>query len=407
MSDMAAARPKLLILTSTLPRWVGDSEPRFVLDLAHTLSDRFACTILAPQAVGAAKREWLNGVAIARFSYAPVDRWQTLAAPGAIMPNLRKHPFLYVLVPALIIAQFFALLRLLRREHFDLIHSHWLVPQGLVLALVGLFVRLPPTLITCHGADAFTLEFPPFASLKRWALGKADAITVVSREIADYLAQEAKKPLVQIPMGVDLQCFAMRDQPSSPTRTILFAGRLAAKKGLDHLLRAMADVRLRNRGATLQVIGDGPLREELEQLARTLGVAPRVSFHGSLPHDGLARAMQTADIFCAPFVVGDDGDREGTPTILLEAAASGIPIVTSDVGGCGEIIIAGHSGWLLPPGDEEVLADALVEALDDHGRARTMALNARQCVEDYAWPRIAGRYADLLDDVRKSGKELA
>jgi glycosyltransferase involved in cell wall biosynthesis len=407
MSKTAPSRPKLLILTSTLPRWAGDSEPRFVLDLAHALSDRFACTILAPQAVGAARREWLDGVAIVRFPYAPIARWQTLAAPGAIMPNLRKHPLLYALVPALIISQFFALLRMLKRDRFDLVHSHWLVPQGLVLALAGLFVRVPPTLVTCHGADAFTLEFPPLARLKRWALRKADAATVVSRDIAAHLAQAVKTPLVLIPMGVDLQRFAMRDRLSGPDRTILFAGRLAAKKGVDHLIRAMADRRLRDRGATLQIIGNGPLREELEQLARTLGVAPQVSFRGSLPHAELARAMQAATIFCAPFVVGTDGDREGTPTILLEAAASGIPIVTSDVGGCGDIIRAGHSGWLLPPGDEEALASALVEALDNPDRARTMALNARQCAEDHAWPRIAGRYADLLDKVRKSGKALA
>jgi len=392
----APQRPRLLVLTSTLPRWRDDSEPRFVLDLTRALSDRFEPLILAPMAVGAARREQLEGIAVERFSYTPVAAWQRLAAPGAIMPNLRKNRLLYLLVPALIVAQFVAAARLLRRERFDLIHCHWLVPQGLVLALLSLFIKLPPMLLTCHGADAFMFNAGPLALLKRWVLRRAAAVTVVSREIAATLSRFTDKPLVHIPMGVDLDHFAMRDPIQTRAPVILFAGRLAAKKGVDQLLRVLANPRLLDCGARVRIIGDGPLREELEALASTLGVAERVGFLGAMPHARLIEEMKAAALFCAPFVIDRDGDREGTPTVLLEAAACGMPIVTSDIGGCGDIVVHGRSGWLLPPGDEAALAVALIEALAAPDLARAMGEGARQQALEHGWPTTAGQYAEVL-----------
>jgi phosphatidylinositol alpha-1,6-mannosyltransferase len=407
VNNVSSSRPKLLILTSTLPRWEGDCEPRFVLDLARALSDRFDPLILAPMAVDSVTGGTLEGIKVERFPYAPVASWQKLAAPGAILPNLRKQPLLYALVPALIIAQFVALVRTLRGEQFDLIHCHWIIPQAIVLKFVSLFVRVPPTLVTCHGADAFTLEFPPFSSLKRRVLNQADAVTVVSREIATHLGHHIHKPLIHISMGVDLERFAMRERLPNATPAVLFVGRLAAKKGLDRLIRAMADPRLIDRAVQLRVVGDGPLREGLENLALTLGVSSRVSFIGPLPHEGVAQEMQRAAIFCAPFVVASDGDREGTPTVLIEAAASGVPIITSDIGGCGDIVVPGQSGWLLPPGDEIALADAMVDALDNGAKTREMAIQARRMVEEYSWTRVAARYADVLESIRGSRTAVA
>jgi glycosyltransferase involved in cell wall biosynthesis len=112
--------------------------------------------------------------------------------------------------------------------------------------------------------------------------------------------------------------------------------------------------------------------------------------------------MARASLFCAPFIVGRDGDREGTPTVLLEAASAGIPIVTTDVGGCADIVSDGLSGWLVAPGDEAALANAIVEALGDPVRAKTMAANARRRAEDHSWARISDRYAEALFKVQAS-----
>jgi phosphatidylinositol alpha-1,6-mannosyltransferase len=402
---MTGSRPKLLILTSTLPRWEGDSEPRFVLDLARALANRFEPVILAPMAAGCERSSALEGVRVERFSYAPIDSWQRLSAPGAIMPNLRTKPWLHALVPGFILAQLVALVALLRRERFDAIHCHWLVPQGLVLAFARMFVAVPPTLLTCHGADAFTLNTAPLPRLKRWILGRVDGLTVVSREIGERLAYRSGPPASHIPMGVDVARFSnlLRQDPSG-RRTLLFIGRLAEKKGVDRLLHAMSDERLSKRGVHLRIVGDGPLRSELESLARKLGVADRLTFAGAMPHDRVAVEMQLAELLCAPFVISRDGDREGTPTVLFEAASAGLPIVTTDVGGCADIVQNGYSGWIVPPDDEHAFVAAIVEALDNPDRARSMAMSARNCAEEHSWERIADRYAEALHDVQASSR---
>lgn len=402
MADAYAPRRRLLVLTSTLPRWADDSEPRFVLDLTRALADRYEPTILAPMARGAARRETLDGVSIVRFRYAPLKRWERLASPGAIMPNLRHHRWMYLLVPGFFLGQLIALIGQLRRGRYDLVHCHWLIPQGLVLAIASMFMRVPPALVTCHGADAFTLEAGPLRRLKNWILGKARAVTVVSDEIATQLAGRTPRPLLHAPMGVEVATFHLPRAPSVEP-TILYAGRLAAKKGVNVLLSAMADPRLSQRGVRLRIIGDGPIKPDLLAQAEALDLADRVTFVGAVTHAELAEEMRHATLFCAPFVIAADGDREGTPTVLLEAAAAGMPIVASDVGGTRDVVENGVSGWLVRPGDADMLTAALVEALDDPIRAAERAEGARRRVENFSWPRIADRYAAILGAIPLSG----
>lgn len=411
MVETTARRPKLLVLTSTLPRWAGDPEPRFVLDLARALQPRFDPLILAPMAPGAATHDRIGGVAIRRYRYLPRQRWETLAAPGAIMPNLRARPWLMAAAPFFILAQAVAIVRMLRRETFDAVHCHWLVPQGLALMLASLFVRVPPTLTTCHGADAFTLNGWAMRRLKRRMLRRSAAVSAVSREIADQLEGRIgidSRCVRHIPMGADVAHFAAAKQvPPATEPTILFAGRLAEKKGVPVLLTALADARLAGRGVRLRLIGNGPLAAELRQLAIDLGVDGRVEFVPAITHDDLVHEMGRAHVFCAPFVVSADGDREGTPTILIEAAAAGRPIVASDVGGSSDVVEHGRSGWLLPAGDSTRLADALVEAFDQPAKAAAMGRAARVVADRFDWTRIAARYGELFDDMIRENRPIA
>ena len=104
-------KPRLLVTTSTLPRFEDDPEPRFVVDLARALADRFEITVLAPSFPGAAPRARLFGVDVIRYRYAPVKRWERLAYPGGIMSRLRADPLNWLLVPGMIIGQAIALRR--------------------------------------------------------------------------------------------------------------------------------------------------------------------------------------------------------------------------------------------------------------------------------------------------------
>ncbi len=397
-------RPRLLVLTSTLPRWLEDPEPRFVLDLACAISHRFETVILAPMAPGSKVRELMRGIDIRRFRYAPFRSWECLAAPGAIMPNLRGNPWLGLLIPTFFLGQLLAVIKLLRQEKFDAVHCHWIIPQGLVFRMTSLFVNVPPWLLTCHGADAFTLNTLPMRVIKRWILRAAGAITVVSREIGNFLAEEVNhKPWRRghhIPMGVDLALFQPLSGPKqSKVPIILYVGRLSEKKGIEYLFRALAVEPLCQRNLQVRIVGNGPLRVPLEQLTHALGIADKVLFVGSLPHHKLTAEFGGATIFCAPSVVAKSGDREGTPTVLLEAAAAGLPIIASDIGGCGDVVESGHSGWLVAPGDSHAIGAAIVEALDVPGKAIEMASGVRKKVEGFSWSQIGRRYAEVIDEL--------
>jgi glycosyltransferase involved in cell wall biosynthesis len=373
-------------------------------------------TIVAPASPGAAAEETLEGIRIQRYRYAPVAAWERLTAPGAIMPNLKRAPFLFLLVPFLFMGQLFSLSRALRREQYDIVHCHWMIPQGLIYALLSVLRRCPPALLTCHGADAFTLNSWPFRLLKRWILGRMTAVTGVSGEISDYLVQLAptKAEKVQrLPMGVDLSRFRAdpkaiqerkaRRMAGTPAK-LLFAGRLAEKKGVPILLEAFRRTLLRHPGITLRIVGDGPLRADLTNAAIDLIEAGTVTLTGAIPHEQLAKEFSEADLFCAPFVVAADGDREGTPTVLLEAAATGLPIVTTDIGGCRDLIEQGQSGWLVAPGDTDQFGAAIQSALETPQLADRYARAAQERVASFGWEVIAGRHAEILHRILSSDR---
>lgn len=196
----AAEKPTLLVLTSTYPRWVGDPEPGFVHELARRLTDRFRVIVLGPHAPGAKIHEQLDGVEVIR--YAP-QRLETLVNDGGIVTNLRLARWKLLLVPGFVLAQTWRAWRLIRTRNIDVIHAHWLLPQGLIAALLqSLPGRKVPFVVTSHGADLFALKGRMLQWLKRFVIRRSCAATVVSeamrqrvREIAPDAARVRVQPI--------------------------------------------------------------------------------------------------------------------------------------------------------------------------------------------------------------------
>ncbi len=399
-------RPRLLVITSTLPRFAGDPEPRFVLDLARALQVWFYVTILAPGDPAALEKEMFEGVPVVRYRYAPFRSWESLAYPGGIMPRLRRHPWQWLQVPLLFSGLVKAIRNLNRQERFDCIHCHWLVPQALA-ALVALPAqRRPPVVATSHGGDFHTLARGPKRALLTYVLDRVNAVTVVSEPLAQYVTKELGRscPAV-ISMGVDLELFRQECRDESWPESvglkrplILFVGRLAEKKGVAHLLDAMANPALVGLDAHLAVVGDGPLRLSLEKKALTLGLHSRVKFLGAMTHRDLPRYYASAEIVVVPSVVAADGDCEGLPTVILEAMASGTAVVATRVGGIPQIIQDGTTGRLMRPGDPTRLADLLKTLLQDKDQRHRLAANALEFVQTLGWNNIGRAYADVIQD---------
>lgn len=381
-------KKKLLVTASTFPRWKGDTEPRFVLDLCKYLAEWFDVTALVPCAPGAEEKEVLEGVTVIRYHYFPIHKWETLCYPGAIVPRIREKKIRLLLVPFLFLALYFQLLR--RLKDYDLVHAHWLIPQGIVQSFFK-----KTYLVTGHGGDVTSLNKGIFRLLKVRCLKRAKYVTVVSEHLKKRV-QELTPDLQPhvLSMGVDASGFGRQHFVDNyfgqnGKKTVLFVGRLAEKKGVTYLISAMSKI-----DALLVIVGDGPLRQDLEKQAREMGV--NAVFMGAKTHDELRKIYASADLFVAPSVTAADGDQEGLGLVLLEAMASGLPVVANDSGGISQVIRNGVNGLLCREKNVEQLADAIASVLRDEELYKRLCQNGTETVQRYDYRTIAEKYALLM-----------
>ena len=399
-SEVVKSRlPALLVLASTYPRWAGDHEPGFVHELARRLTDRFRVIVLGPHAPGAKAREVLDGVEVIRYRYAP-ERLETLVNDGGIVTNLRRSKWKLLLVPGFVLAQAWRAWRLIRTRNIDVIHAHWLLPQGLIAALLqALPGRQVPFVVTSHGADLFALKGRMLEWLKRLVIGRSCAVTVVSEAMQQpvrEIAPDAIRVRVQ-PMGVDLQYRFVPDPATVRARDeLLFVGRLVEKKGLRHLLDAMPAVVARRPGTRLRIAGFGPEEAALRKQVEALGLAEHVEFLGAVPQAELPALYRRAAVFVAPFVEAGSGDQEGLGLVLVEAAGCGCPVLAGDVPAVRDVLGDASSG-MVDPRQPARLADAIVDLLAYPQRAHAQATALRESlIGRFDWQNVANGYADVL-----------
>lgn len=384
-----AAPASVVMVATTLPARPGDGTPEFVLTLARSIPDHDV-TVIAPRLPGAARDEVIDGVRVRRVAYFP-RRWEGLAT-DAIMPTLRAEKWRVVEAPFLFGALLLATWREVRGRRSVVINAHWIVPAGLVAMVVSFFTRAP-YVVTVHGSDAYTLCGAQWRRVKQRVMRHAAAVLPVSEDIARML-DVTGAPVLR--MGVDTAAIRTGVGARVPEAGLLvFIGRLADNKGVDVLIEAVS----RLDGARLDVIGDGSERAALRQQAERVGVAGRVRFLGKLPKSQVLAALARAHLVVIPSRMGADGAKEGTPVVLCEAMAAGVPVVASDLGGLGECIHDGVDGVLVPPDDVDalttVLHKALSGSLDVAALGRAAAHTAEGTLDISA---VGGAYAQVLED---------
>ncbi len=393
-------RPVLLVLASTYPRWRGDYEPGFTHELTKRLAEDFDVIAVVPSAPGAASHEILDGVEVIRYRYAP-RCFETLVNDGGIVANLRRHRWKLLLVPTFVLAQAWRAWRVLRIRQVDLIHVHWLLPQGLVATwLQVLSRRALPYLVTSHGADLFALRGPWLRALKRHVVRRAEAVTVVSQAMRDELARlgaDAGKVTVRS-MGVDLaERFTPDESVERASHELLFVGRLVEKKGLRHLIDAMPAILAAFPMAGLTVAGFGPEESVLRQQVRKLGLEASVSFIGAVPQADLPTLYRRASVFVAPFVQASSGDQEGLGLVVVEALGCGCPIVASDLPATRDVMLDTTAYVRVLPGDSDALARAVTDIFI---RSEIYRRGVEACREPlmqrFDWHAVSRDYARML-----------
>jgi glycosyltransferase involved in cell wall biosynthesis len=390
---MSAPRPTVLVLASTYPRWRDDPEPPFVHELCRRLRQDFDVVAVVPGAPGADPDGLFDGIEVVRYRYAP-RAWQRLVNDGGIVANLRRARWKWLLVPGFVLGQWWAARRVLRRRRIDVVHAHWLLPQGVVARLLG-----APYLVTSHGGDLFGLRGALLLAVKRWVARGAAGMTVVSEAMRAECARLAiaAPRLDVIPMGVDLrERFTPQPSPREPA-TLLFVGRLVAKKGLRHLLDALPRVLEHRPDARLEIIGFGPEEAALRAQVQAQGLEAAVSFLGARPQSELPQHYRRASLFVAPFVTGPGGDQEGLPVVLMEAIGCGCPAVVGRVAGLDDLLGAHVSSIAVDPTDAAALADAILAVLLDPARAQARALEVAQAARARIdWEAVGARYRAAL-----------
>lgn len=264
--------------------------------------------------------------------------------------------------------------------------------------LIAAYLKGVPSLVNYRGghAEHFLERFGPLA--KPW-MRLASAIVVPSGFLQAVFSQQGLAVRV-IPNIIDAERFIWRE----PTRGMIEAPRVIVTRNLEPIydiataIRTFALVREQFPGATLAIAGSGPQRTSLEQLVAELGLQDCVIFTGSLDRDGMARLYAAADVMLNTSLV------DNMPNSLLEALASGIPVVSSHVGGIPYIVRHGETALLVPPGDPDTAAVAVCRVLSDRDLAVSLARRGRDCALRYSWQSVRrqwlDQYAELLSERR-------
>jgi glycogen(starch) synthase len=335
---------KVVVLTTSYPRWPGDAAGRFVADaVEHVRAKGVEVEVVSP----------------ASFRHFGV------AYGGGVVSNLRR-PWRVLLLPAFLVA----FTRAARRAacDADLVHAHWW-PAGAVARLAG-----RPYVVQLWGTDVeLTRRLAPLRPLAGRVLASARLVICASRALADEARRLGAHDVRVIPSGVDVPAeVAPEDEPPH----VLFAGRLSAEKGVQDLLAAA-------NGLPLVIVGDGPLRRQVPQAL------------GFVPHEELARRYERAAVVACP------SRREGFGVVAAEAMAHGRPVVASAVGGLLDLVADEETGLLVPPGDVGALRAALERLLGDAALRRRLGEAGRERARaELSWDVVIDRTLEAYADAR-------
>ncbi len=350
----------------------------------------------------------MDGLRIYRFPYFYPTRHQKLCYEGGVLENIKRSWLARIQIPLLFFFEFIYGLRIALREDIDAIHSHWILPSGLVAALVKSF-RRTRHLATAHAADILVINRSFLGRLiSDFVVNRSEAITSDGSHVRQRLLAMmspavraiAEERIVVQPMGVDIQAFAPRDvlrgDHADDGFNLLFVGRFAEKKGICYLLESVRMLVSDYPQTTLLLAGSGPLEENIREDVKRLNIGDHVKFMGWVGRERLPELYASSDVVVVPSIVTASGDTEGMPTAIVEALAAGKPVVASDVSGIRDVVKHGYNGYLVKEKRPEEIAARVEELMTDPMLHERLSENAVASSKDYDWAVVGRRYAELI-----------
>ena len=399
---------QILTVTTFFPNPIEPHRTIFVKNLVMAMREFCAVTVVAPVSLfppiskfrnwfakkKIPKREYCDGLEVLHPRFLAIPRanwWLGLGYFLGVMGQIYKL-----------------------KQQYDacLIHVHCAFPDAVGVALVARVLRLP-YVVTSHGSDINVYANRQLLRAQiRWALCGASGVIAVSEDLRvkiGKLTNGRVKRLVCIPCaGFQPDIFYVRNSAdcratlglSHEIKVVVFVGNLVSIKAVETLVDAWATMASRGDIAgndLLIIVGDGPCRADLKQRVQTSGMTQRVRFTGTIPQSDVSGWITASNVLCLP------SRNEGTPNVVVEALASGVPVVATRVGGVPDLVRDGENGYLVNPGLPLMLANALSEAL-----TRTWnKLEIQNSVSHLTWRALANRNCEFLESVaRETGVKI-
>gem|GEM_PF-274112 len=373
LQEKEARGLKILALTTSYPSDEADPSGIFIAKLLAAIRNRgHVVEVVAPTNGRFHGRRTLYGIETVRFGYfIPRSMERLTTGMGGIPESMARSPLARIqLVPMM--ARFLST-TLSEVKDCDIMYANWL-GAGLIGAAVKA-VTGKPLVVSFRGDDGYLArDRAVWRALTSWVMRNSDKVAPVSRELGDILISLGlPETKCQVPrFGVDVEMFHPGNREPGDEVRILYVGALIRKKGVADLLEALADQSFAH--TRLVLVGDGVDAPEFMTLAESLGIKDRVDWKGVQPHEEVARVMRECDLLCLPSYT------EGRPNVVVEAMASGLPVVTTPVGGIPDLVREGETALFHSPGDVAGLRDCLTTLTDKPFLRAEMGRNARNLV---------------------------
>lgn len=406
---------RILCPTYWYPEHSEDIHAVYVHDInRHLVRRGHRVRVVTPGKAGLPSRETFDGVEVVRFPFdLPPDLSYGQVAQSKVGVGGRINRILTM--TRYLAAQYRHSVAEGRDFAAQIVHGHWAIPTGPALVACARRLRIP-SVITMHGGDVYVnraegYDFPTrwyVRPVLRWTLRHASALTAISEDCRMHaLNAGAHADDIHLVMnGADLRRFSPGSKPGEiagapPGAHMIFACRqLFPRKGIRFLIQAAARLRPRYPDMRLVIAGDGFERADLENLAKTTGVADITAFVGWVPNRELPPYYRA----CAVSVIPSLEEGFGIPA--AEAMGCEAPVVASDAGGLPEVVADGITGFVVPKGDVDALTAAIDRLLADPELSQRMGKDGRaRALERFDWDRSAVQFDSLYRTVRKGGGE--
>jgi colanic acid/amylovoran biosynthesis glycosyltransferase len=303
--------------------------------------------------------------------------------PRAVMNSLNGRRFGRA---AVLLQVFNSILPFLEKGPYDIVHCHFGLNGDLGVLLRDTGVFDAKVITTFYGYDVSSYLRSRGRNIYDDLFAQGDLFLCVSEHMKTTIAKLGCDPQKVIVHRLGAEVEKLSFLPTGPRRNgrvvILTIARLVEKKGVEYGIRAVAKVLKRHPEIEYKIVGDGPLRNSLHRLIDSLGAGENIKLVGWKDQAEIGQFLQGSDVLLAPSITPESGDEEGTPVVIMEAFAQGVPVVSTYHAGIPEVVKDGKSGFLVAERDVDALADKLEKSLEDPQLRLTMGRSGRAFVEE-------------------------